>query len=132
MNTPPDVTPRTTTDTDTAPARQRHRRQAATLLALALAAATATPTARAQTVTGGPAAATRPTGISGNQPLGAATRPTTTTTNGARNITTQPGGGMILNFKEASIDSVLDELSAAAGFIVVKVVKPEGRVTPLA
>src|SRR4051812_12339127 len=56
----------------------------------------------------------------------AATRPAT---NGVRGVTTQPGGGMVLNFKEASIDSVLDELSAAAGFIVVKVVKPEGRVT---
>src|SRR5205823_9373247 len=49
--------------------------------------------------------------------------------NGAHGITTQPGGGLLLNFKDASIDSVLDELSTAAGFIVVKEVKPEGRVT---
>lgn len=38
-------------------------------------------------------------------------------------------GGMTLNFVDASIDVVLDELSAAAGFIVVKEVRPEGRVT---
>ena len=39
------------------------------------------------------------------------------------------GKGILLNFKNASTDAVLDELSAAAGFIVVKEVKPEGRVT---
>ena len=45
-------------------------------------------------------------------------------------ITTQPGGGLSLNFKDATIDSVLDELSAAAGFIVDEGgAKPEGRVT---
>ena len=44
-------------------------------------------------------------------------------------ITTQPGGGLILNFKDANIDSVLDELSAVAGFIVVKETQPIGRVT---
>src|SRR4051794_9622476 len=49
--------------------------------------------------------------------------------NGAHGVTTQPGGGLLLNFKDASIDAVLDELSSAAGFIVVKEVKPEGRVT---
>jgi general secretion pathway protein D len=66
------------------------------------------------------------------------TEPTTapsangTNHNGAQHgVTTQPGGGLLLNFKDASIDNVLDELSAAAGFIVVKEVKPEGRVTLL-
>jgi general secretion pathway protein D len=49
--------------------------------------------------------------------------------NGVHGVTTQPGGGLLLNFKDASIDAVLDELSSAAGFIVVKEVKPEGRVT---
>ena len=38
-------------------------------------------------------------------------------------------GKMTLNFQDASIDVILDELSAVAGFIVVKEVKPEGRVT---
>ena len=38
-------------------------------------------------------------------------------------------GGLTLNFQDASIDVILDELSTAAGFIVVKEVKPEGRVT---
>jgi general secretion pathway protein D len=58
-----------------------------------------------------------------------ASRPATVNGNGAHGVTTQPGGGMTLNFKEATIDSVLDELSSAAGFIVVKEVKPEGRVS---
>src|SRR4051794_25774364 len=120
MNTAADVTP---PPTDRSARRRSHR--AATALAIALAAATPTPwwTASAQDA----GSTTRPTGAA-TQPagIGAATRPTT---NGARNITTQPGGGLLLNFREASIDSVLDELSAAAGFIVVKVVKPEGRVT---
>jgi general secretion pathway protein D len=60
------------------------------------------------------------------------TRPTTgahANGNGVHGVTTQPGGGLILNFKDASIESVLDELSATAGFIVVKIAKPEGRVT---
>jgi general secretion pathway protein D len=38
-------------------------------------------------------------------------------------------GQIMLNFENASIDVVLDELSAAAGFIVVKEVRPEGRVS---
>src|SRR5438876_3211746 len=60
-----------------------------------------------------------------------ATAPTTAPTNhnGAHGITSQPGGGLLLNFRDASIDSVLDELSSVSGFIVVKEVKPEGRVT---
>ncbi len=40
-----------------------------------------------------------------------------------------PGGGLVFNFKDVSIDSVLDELSSVAGFIVVKVDNPIGRVT---
>ncbi len=38
-------------------------------------------------------------------------------------------GGLILNFQDTSIEVVLDELSAVAGFIVVKEVRPTGRVT---
>ena len=37
--------------------------------------------------------------------------------------------GLVLNFRDASINVVLDELSAAAGFIVVKEFTPQGRVT---
>src|SRR5687767_3807918 len=63
----------------------------------------------------------------------AATQPAATTRpNGnatTRSITTQPGGGLKLNFVNADINAVLDELSAAAGFIVVKVVRPDGKVT---
>src|SRR5439155_17791191 len=44
-------------------------------------------------------------------------------------VTTAPGGKLIINFRDASIDSVLDELSAVAGFIIVKEAKPVGRVT---
>ena len=36
-------------------------------------------------------------------------------------------GGIILNFKDASIDAVLEQLSEVAGFIVVKETKPEVR-----
>jgi general secretion pathway protein D len=39
--------------------------------------------------------------------------------------------GITLNFKDASIDAVLDHLSEAAGFIVVKEAPAEGRVTLL-
>jgi general secretion pathway protein D len=49
--------------------------------------------------------------------------------NGVHGITTQPGGGMKLNFKEANIETVLDELAAAAHFIVIKEVPLQGRVT---
>src|SRR5678815_2755957 len=45
-----------------------------------------------------------------------------------KHITSQPAG-IMLNFNNASVDTVLDELSAVAGYIVVKEVKPEGRVT---
>ena len=63
------------------------------------------------------------------------TQPTTQpTTAPARNNNGPPGierseGGLVLNFRDASIDVVLDELSAAAGFIIVREAKPTGRVT---
>ena len=56
----------------------------------------------------------------------ATTAPSVTTranNNGVHGVTTQPSGGLLLNFKDANIDAVLDELSSAAGFIVVKEVK---------
>src|SRR5437016_14440786 len=49
--------------------------------------------------------------------------------NHSGHVTTAPGGKLLINFRDASIDSVLDELSAVAGFIVIKIDKPEGRVT---
>jgi general secretion pathway protein D len=55
---------------------------------------------------------------------GSATRPS----NGSGGIKRE-NGLLSLNFQDASIDVVLDELSAAAGFIVVKEVRPEGRVS---
>ncbi len=42
---------------------------------------------------------------------------------------TRADGGLLLNFQDASINAVLDELSASAGFVVVKEVRPEGRIT---
>src|SRR5689334_14724684 len=71
--------------------------------------------------------ATRPA-VAVTQP---ATAPTTRPNGNLHGITTQPGGGLKLNFKEASIESVLDELSQAAGFIIIKDVdkKIEGRIT---
>lgn len=38
-------------------------------------------------------------------------------------------GGLMLNFRDANIDVILDELSAEAGFIIVREVKPTGRVS---
>src|SRR5687767_10445073 len=62
------------------------------------------------------------------QPVEATTRPTTRVGNGG--VIRQPGGGILLNFKDASIEAVLDELSAVAGFVVVKeVTRLEGKVT---
>jgi hypothetical protein len=97
---------------------------------LALAVALAVPTVlipqrtRAQEIE----PATRP--VAASQPSTPTTAPATRPANdGPKGIIVQPGGGLLLNFKEASIDSVLDELSTVAGFIVVKEVKPEGRVT---
>ena len=93
-------------------------------LAIALAAGAAvaalSPVLQAQVApTSRPAAASQP----------ATTQATSRPANGGmHSITTQPGGGLMLNFKDASINSVLDELSAAGGFIVVKQVKLEGRV----
>src|SRR3954452_22185334 len=106
--------------------RRRSQQLLALTLATGAAVATMAPLTLAQLA---PAGAT-------SRPAGAATQPATTqaatrpAANGVHGITTQPGGGLMLNFKEASIDSVLDELSAAAGFIVIKQVpKLEGRVT---
>lgn len=72
-------------------------------------------------------AATRPA-VAATQP---ATAPATRPANNLHGITTQPGGGLKLNFKEASIESVLDELSAAAGFIIIKDVdkRIEGKIS---
>lgn len=63
-----------------------------------------------------------------NTPRTPATTQSTTTQRTSTGITRQ-NGGMLLNFVDASIDIILDELSSAAGFIVVKEIKPEGRVT---
>ncbi len=42
---------------------------------------------------------------------------------------TATNGGLLLHFQDVSINAVLDELSAAGGFVVVKLVKPEGRIS---
>ncbi len=49
--------------------------------------------------------------------------PTTAPSNGTAGgplVASTQGGGLLLNFKDASIDAVLDQLSEVAGFIVVK------------
>ncbi|HOW69977.1 MAG TPA: type II secretion system secretin GspD [Phycisphaerae bacterium] len=71
-----------------------------------------------------PAPATRPA----TQPT-APPPPPTPRNNSGPHIIVQPGGGLLLNFVDASITSVLDELSSIAGFIVVKETTLEGRVT---
>src|SRR5437762_1055388 len=58
------------------------------------------------------------------------TRPATQPANGQQGVI-RADGGIILNFKDASIDAVLEQLSEVAGFIVVKETKPEGKVTLL-
>ncbi|MGA2502181.1 MAG: secretin N-terminal domain-containing protein, partial [Tepidisphaeraceae bacterium] len=78
-------------------------------------------------------AATQPTTQPTTQPLVVATtqpttQPTTRSSASTPHIVLQPGGRILLNFKEASIDSVLDELSAVAGYTIYRQVKPEGRV----
>jgi general secretion pathway protein D len=60
------------------------------------------------------------------------TQPTADVVAGAGQVgmpTTQPTGKLMFNFKDASIDSVLDYLSETAGFFVVKVHNVTGRVT---
>ena len=91
------------------------------LVALSLAALAPASFLAAQQTTQ-PAAATQPatTQPAGNQPAG--TQPA-----GAAKV----NGGIILNFQEASIDAVLEELSAVAGFVVIKEKKLEGKVTLL-
>src|SRR5258706_2535777 len=124
MNTPPD-------SSISRKASLMRRRPPKQVIALALAAGAAVaifaPRTDAQLAPVGPRpTATQPATAPTTQ-QGATSRPTT---NNVHGIPTQPGGGLMLNFKEASIDSVLDELSAAAGFIVMKQVpKLEGRVT---
>lgn len=75
--------------------------------------------------------ATQPTTQPTTEPLpqpatDASTAPTRN--NGQQGIERREGG-LVLNFRDASIDVVLDELSAAAGFIIVREAKPTGRVT---
>ena len=59
----------------------------------------------------------------------AASTATAPSRNGESGGITRQNGGLVLNFEDASIGVVLDELSSAAGFIIVKEVEPEGRVT---
>lgn len=100
------------------------RRSRALALAAALALAVSGASALAQvTPATRPAIATQPA-------VTQATTQSSTRPNGNHGVTTAPGGGLKLNFKDATIDSVLDELANAAGFIVIKEVSPlSGRVT---
>src|SRR2546421_1526766 len=87
-----------------------HRTPLLTIASILLAAAQALAQAPATQPTTRPAPATQP--------------------NGAQGII-RADGGIILNFKDASIDAVLEQLSEGAGFIVVKENKPEGKGTLL-
>ncbi|HEX2971937.1 MAG TPA: type II secretion system secretin GspD [Tepidisphaeraceae bacterium] len=68
-------------------------------------------------------------------PLLPTTRPTARpvaaapTTQPEIGVTLAPGGGLILNFKDASIDTALEQLSDVGRFIIVKETKLDGRVT---
>lgn len=62
----------------------------------------------------------------------ATTQPSTATApsrNNGQSGIERRDGGLVLNFRDASIDVVLDELSEAAGYIIVREAKPTGRVT---
>src|SRR5436190_669804 len=88
-----------------------HRRRCRSALATAIVAGFAF-TAVASAQTSQPAAPGAPTLAATTAPTTATTRASTRNGNGATHgITTQPGGGLLLNFENASIDSVLDELS---------------------
>lgn len=63
-------------------------------------------------------------------PSGAATSPAPERDgNGQTTGIERSNGGLILDFRDASINTVLDELSTAAGLIIVRQVEPQGRVT---
>ncbi len=59
------------------------------------------------------------------------TQPTTSTAPSTTRAGTQPGPEIRLNFKDASLDAVLQYLSDVAGFVIVRDVPVEGRVTLL-
>ena len=69
------------------------------------------------------------------QPAFASTQPAATTQPGAPEATgggvILPGGKVLLNFRNASLDSVLSFLSEAGGLTVINDVKLEGRVNVL-
>ncbi|MEI8196431.1 MAG: type II secretion system secretin GspD, partial [Phycisphaerae bacterium] len=73
-------------------------------------------------------AATQPTTQAATAP---ATMPTTLPGNGAGmgGITTRPGAKLSVNFKDARLDYVLDQLSQVAGYVIVPETTIEGRVT---
>ncbi|MCY2954379.1 MAG: type II secretion system secretin GspD [Planctomycetota bacterium] len=99
-------------------------------LAFAVAAQSAAPSSQpaittaatqplAESPTTQPSPTTRPIAAAATQPT---TRPV---------YVTKLDGGLILNFKDASIDAVLEQLSEVAKFIIVKETKIEGRSTLL-
>ena len=117
---------------DISPSKHQLLRHQRRTLALRLAAGAAL-SLLSMTALAQPAPLVRPAATQATtSPTTAPTTQSSTRPNGnaVHGVTTQPGGGLKLNFKDASIDSVLDELAAAAGFIVIKEVTPlVGRVT---
>lgn len=109
---------------DSRPRRRGRGAMAGVLVAGVVVAtvSTASPTCAQVAPEPSPTSAPSPTTAPATQPVGAR-RPATIPG------VTEQGGGLVLNFQDASIDVVLDELSGAAGFIVVKEAKPTGRVT---
>ena len=110
------------------------------------AARASRPARAARASAAGPAATVAPANVNRTPATPPAPRPTThpaaavAHAGGSAPPATQPGavfvppngnpGGIMLNFQDASIDAVLDELSAVAGFIVVKEVpRSSGTVT---
>ena len=110
----------------------RFLRRAVAPAVVLTAAAAATLTLRAQDAARDPSPARAATGTT-TQPV--ATQPASTQASSTRPASTQPDGApkaakeISLNFKDVPLDTVLDHLSAAAGYTVIKEGNVEGRVT---
>lgn len=99
------------------------------LLASALFAIESMSYAAAPTAAPASAPSTSPTTMVTVVPTPATTQPTAADDDEQTALTVSPTTQISLNFKDAPIDAVLEHLSAAAGFIVIKDAPVTGRIT---
>ncbi len=69
------------------------------------------------------------TGPSSSGPTSSAPATTQSTSKPSTRPTTNPGAPLVLNFRDTPVDAVLDYLSEAAGFVIVREVPMEARIT---